>query len=421
MGRPLPLLVISGRARMPSPKKSPLRIIFFTIFLDLLGFGLVIPLLPFFARSLDASYFEVGLVMTAYSGMQFLFSPIWGRISDRVGRRPVLLASIAANVVAMLLFAASSTLWFFFVARLFAGMGAANIGTAQAYIADVTSAEDRAKGMGLFGAAFGLGFVLGPAFGGLLSGFGLAAPALAAAGLSALNFVLAWRFLPESLSPELRAEAKRRRGSRLETFRLSLGHPFLPLLFVIFFLTTTSFAQVETTFALFTQDRFHYGARANGYLFAFIGVVLAAVQGGLVHPLRRKIGEAAMLLGGTSTLMVGLLVLSQVGSVAALVGACVLLAAGYGIASPALSSLVSKQAAASEQGRILGVNQSMGSLARVIGPLIGGAAYQWGGEAAPFFTSAAVLLLGLLLAARIFRHREQAQAIASEPRAGTPI
>lgn len=399
---------------MPRTQRSPLLVIFFTIFLDLLGFGIVIPLLPFFAKELGASGVEIGLLMTAYSGMQFLFSPIWGRISDRVGRRPVLLASIGANVVAMLLFAASTNLWFFFLARAFAGMCNANIGTAQAYIADVTTAETRAKGMGLFGAAFGLGFVLGPAFGGLLARYGLAAPALAAAALSALNLLLAWRLLPESLSPALRAEASARRGSRLQTLKDSLGHPFLPILFLLFFLTTTSFAQLETTFALFTEARFAYSVRENGYLFAFIGVMLAAVQGGLVHPLRRRIGEAGMLLGGTTALMAGLLLLTRMHSLTGLLGACALLAVGYGVASPALSSLVSRQAPASDQGRILGLNQSMGSLARVVGPLLAGVVFDYGGEAAPFFSASAILFIALLLAARIFRFRTAAQTTPSE-------
>lgn len=396
-------------------RRSPLFVIFFTVFLDLLGFGLVIPLLPFFATVLGASGFQVGIVMTAYSGMQFLFAPIWGRISDRIGRRPVLLVSIAGNVLAMLLFAASTNLVVFFLARAFAGMANANIGTAQAYIADVTGPNERAKGMGLLGAAFGLGFVLGPAVGGVLAHFSYALPALVAAGLSAINWILAYFNLPESLPPEARERAKLRRGSRLEAFKGSLSHPFLPYLFLLFFLTTVSFAQVETTFALFTRLRFGFDALENGYLFGFIGIVLAAVQGGLVQPLRKRMGEAAMLLVGTIGLTAGLLLLPAFHSTAGLIFACALLAVGNGLSSPALSSLVSKQAPAHAQGQILGVNQSMSSLARVIGPLLGGFAFEFGSSdgTAPFFLAAAILLFAILVSLRIFLRREEAEDAAT--------
>jgi len=393
--------------------RSPLLVIFLTIFLDLLGFGLVIPLLPFFATDLGASGFEVGVVMTAYSGMQFIFAPMWGRLSDRVGRRPVLLISIAGNVAAMLLFAFSTNLVVFFLARAFAGMANANIGTAQAYIADVTPPEQRTKGMGLVGAAFGLGFVLGPAIGGILAGYSYAAPAFAAAGLSLLNLVLAYFILPESLPPEAREAAKLRRGSRLEAFKASLSHPFLPFLFLLFFLVTVGFSQLETTFALFTQARFDWDARTNGYLFAFIGVVLALVQGAIVHPLRKKIGEAALLLSGTAYLTIGLLLLPFAHTPTAVVAACAVLAFGNGLSSPALSSLVSKQAPSHAQGRILGVNQSMGSIARVLGPLIGGMAFEFGIDV-PFYVAAAILAGASFVALRLYKQRARIQATLAE-------
>lgn len=394
--------------------RSPLFIVLFTIFLDLLGFGIVIPLLPFFAKDLGANAIEVGLLMTAYSGMQFLFSPLWGRLSDRVGRRPILLISISANVVAMLLFAASSTLTLFFLARSFAGMANANIGTAQAYVADIMPGEERAKGMGLVGAAIGMGFVLGPAIGGLLAPLGNAAPALAAAGLSAINLVFASLFLPESLAPEAREAAKARRSSRLRTFLAALDHPLLPFLFLLFFLLTTAFSQMEATFALFTEARFDYGTAENGYLFAFIGLMLALVQGGLVGPLRRRLGESAMLFGGTVLLAGGLLWLAQVHGLVGLLGASILLAIGHGVSNPALSTLVSRQAADHQQGQVLGVNQSMASLARVVGPILGGIAFEKGGEFAPFLSSAALVAFGALVALRIHRRRDAVRREATE-------
>lgn len=290
-------------------------------------------------------------------------------------------------------------------------MANANIGTAQAYVADITGPEDRAKGMGLVGAAIGMGFVLGPAIGGLLARYGMAAPALAAAALSFVNLVLAYFLLPESLSPEAREAAQARRGSRLQTFVRSLDHPILPFLFVLFFLLTVAFSQMEATFALFTQARFGYGTTANGYLFAFIGVMLALVQGALVGPLRRSIGEAGMLLAGTVVLAMGLLALAGIGSVAGLLVACSLLAVGHGISNPSLSTLVSKQAPHHEQGKILGVNQSMASLARVVGPFIGGLAFDKGSEVAPFLSAAGVLGIGILIALRVFLRRHVAEAV----------
>jgi len=367
---------------VPMPRrKSPLPVLFLTVFLDLLGFGLVIPLLPFFATHLGASGFEVGVVMTAYSAMQFLFAPLWGRLSDRIGRRPVLLVSIGASVVAMLLFAASTHLAIFALARAFAGMAAANIGTAQAYIADITPPAERARGMGMIGAAIGLGFVLGPAVGGLLAGLGLAAPAIGAAILAAINFVLAFFLLPESLPPEARARAVSLRISRLAALREALGHPILPWLFLLYFLATFGFSQMETTFALFTERRFGYGVRENGWIFAFIGVVLVLVQGGLVRPLVRALGEARLLVVSTVLLTTGLVAIGNASSLAGLLAAAALLAIGSGLHNPALSSLVSRQASIHDQGQVLGLGQSVASLARSLGPLAGGAAFELGGAA----------------------------------------
>jgi multidrug resistance protein len=389
-------------------KRSPLAVLGLTVFLDLLGFGLIIPLQPLFAEHLGASGLEVGLLMTTYSAMQFVFAPVWGRISDRIGRRPVLLVSIGASVLAMLLFAAAHQLWILFAARTFAGIANANLGTAQAYIADVTPPEKRARGMGMIGAAFGMGFVLGPAFGGLLFHFGWSAPALGAAALSLVNLVLAFFLLPESLPKEHRARAAAQRVSRLATFKASLAHPLLPFLFALFFLTTLGFSQLEATFSLYTQKRFGFGVTANGYLFGFIGVVLAVVQGGLVHPLQKRIGEPALLVAGTALLAAGLFFLPAAGTLSGLLVVLGVLAAGHGIQAPALSSLVSKQAEPHRLGGVMGANQSMGSLARILGPIAAGSAFDLAGEAAPFHVAGVVLLGAVVLTVVIFARRRAA-------------
>jgi DHA1 family tetracycline resistance protein-like MFS transporter len=380
-----------------------LAVLFFTVFLDLLGFGMIVPLQPLLAQRLGASGLEVGLLMAAYSGMQLVFAPLWGRLSDRVGRRPVLLVSIAGSSVSMLVFAAAQSLPVLFAARLLGGLCAANIATAQAYVADVTTPDQRARGMGVIGAALGMGFVIGPAAGGALSHLGWSAPAFAAAAMSALDLVLAAFLLPESLRPEDRARARARRTSRFETLRGSWDRPLLPLLFGLFFLVTFGFSQMEATFSLLLAHRFGYGPAGTGYLFTMIGLILAATQGGLVAPLQRRLGEPAMLVAGTLLLTTGLLLLAGATALPPLLAACALLAFGQGIHAPALSSLVSRQALSDEQGAVLGANQGLGSLARVLGPAAGGLAFDVG-DAAPFLSAAGALGCAVLLASVVL-HR----------------
>jgi multidrug resistance protein len=262
-------------------KKSPLAVIFFTVFLDLVGFGIIIPLSPYLAREFGASAFEVGLLMAVYSGMQFLFSPFWGGISDRVGRRPVLLVSIAGTAIAHTLFYFADHLWLLFAARLLAGAFSANISTAMAYIADITPAQDRSRNMGLIGAAFGLGFVLGPAIAGLLAHFGENFPALAAAFLSLLNFTLAVFVLDESLSEQSRRQ--RPRGSRLRSIAEKMQRPVVGSLLFAQFAIGLAMANMEASLFLYMQDRFGWGVRQSSYGFAYVGICIAFTQGYLVR------------------------------------------------------------------------------------------------------------------------------------------
>jgi MFS transporter, DHA1 family, tetracycline resistance protein len=394
------------------PRRASLGTLFLTVFLDLLGFGLVIPFLPGLARDLGASDFVATLPGAAYSLMQFLFIPVWGRLSDRVGRRPVLLWSIAASAAGMAILGLGSSLTWLFVARLWSGIATANIAVAQAYIADVTTPETRARGMGMIGMAFGLGFIFGPAVGGVLSRYpvpGLAQvgalPALVAAGLSTINLLLALRTLPESLPPEKRGHRVRRAVPLdLVAFRAAVQVPGVGVAVAMNFFVILWFAGMEQTFRLFTDDVFGMTAAATGAIFAVVGVVGAGVQGGLVHKLARRFGEARLVIAGPLVLAVAFALLGAspiFGPTArlALYAASGLIALGNGIVQPALPAYVSRRAGATDQGLALGTLQSASALGRVFGPAVGGLLYSTVSATAPYTVGAVGLLLAAALAA----------------------
>jgi multidrug resistance protein len=390
---------------------TPLAIIFVTVFIDLVGFGIIIPMLPFYAEAYGASAFQVGLLATSFSLMQFLFAPLWGRLSDRIGRRPVILAGLLGSAVSYLAFGLADTLAMLFAARILAGIAGANIPTAQAFIADSTTAENRAKGMGMIGAAFGLGFILGPAIGGFLSHWGYHMPAFFAAALSLANFIAGWFLLPESLTKEKRG-VKRSTG-RLDAFRTAMTRPALPLVLLVSFLVMTAFSAFESMFALFAGARFGYGATTIGYLFAWVGIVLAIVQGVLVGRVVPRIGEHRLVPAAILLMAVALVGHAVAPSVPVLMAAMGLLAVGMGFNSPATLSMVSRLADPSDQGATLGVSQSLGSLARIVGPVWAGLAFDGLGITVPFFMSAALMLIACaisVVAVRGFR-AEQAAAV----------
>ncbi|RMF69824.1 MAG: MFS transporter, partial [Calditrichaeota bacterium] len=288
-------------------KRASLGIIFLVVFIDLVGFGMVLPLLPLYAKSYGASPFLIGLLAVSYSGTQLLFNPVWGGISDRIGRRPILLMSLLGAVVFYTLFGWAPSLIWLFVARLGAGVFAANISTAMAYIADITTIEERTKGMGLIGAAFALGFIFGPAFGGFLSQYSYSVPGYGAAVLSLTAFLLALVRLPESkpragqvsaVSRSLAAQFK----ALGETLRQSqVARPML-----VYFLTVFAFASMQITFPLFTLELFHFDVVENGYLFAFVGVIAVVFQGGLIGRLSKAYGEGPLAIVGTVLSMIAL-------------------------------------------------------------------------------------------------------------------
>lgn len=391
-------------------KRSPLGIIFLTVFLDLVGFGIVLPLLPRFAATHQAAEWQIGLLMATYSLMQFFFSPVWGRLSDRIGRRPVLLISIAGSALSYTLFALAPSLLMLFVARAVAGIMAANISTAQAYVADVTTPENRAKGMGMVGAAFGLGFILGPALAGFLShwanGRGLnpqLVVGLAAAGFSLLDLLFAAARLPESFTPEMRAQAKAAPGTRLGRMGAALRQPAIGVPIVIFFISTVAWSQLEPTLARLIQGApFEFNAAQTGYLFAYVGIISALIQGGFAGRMARKSGEARLIVMGTFFLALGLVLVPVAQSTPALYGVLGLLALGQAMNLPCLQSLISRSTAADRQGSTLGVTQGFSSLARALGPAVGGALFGVR-HPYPFWFGAVLMVLAFILAGRLPR------------------
>jgi DHA1 family tetracycline resistance protein-like MFS transporter len=387
------------------------------VFVDLVGFGVIIPLLPFYGHNFGASPLTVTLLLSTFSGLQLISAPIWGRFSDRVGRKPMVLLSLVTSIIAYLWLAHANALWMLFAARALQGLSAGNISVTQAYIADVTTPENRAKGMGFMGAAFGLGFIVGPALGGHLAGgnptaISVGLPSYAAAGMSALALVIALVTLKESLRPELRTQAGEKVG-RLALVANAFRRPRLRLLMVLFFTTTCAFAAMETTFGLWALARFDWGPRQVSNIFVWVGVLLVVVQGGMVRPMNKRLGSARMLLVGTVCIGVGLALLAASYTVPLAIFASALLAIGMGFNQPAISSLVSLEAGAMEQGGILGVNQSVGSLARIVGPGIAGIAFDWSGPSAPYVLGALAMAISCVLALRVVRQNPLPAAATS--------
>lgn len=358
-------------------RRSPLLVIFITVFIDLIGFGIVIPVLPFYVEGtrFNASPRAVGLLFASYSIMQLIFTPILGRLSDRYGRRPVLFLSLLGTGAGFLILGFATALWMLFAGRIIDGITGGNISTAQAYIADVTTPENRAKGMGMVGAAFGLGFIFGPAIGGILSRWGINIPFLFAAGLAFSNAILLYFTLPETVTPDHPARASAATG-RWSQLARALKQSRLALILTIYFLFVVAFSVMTTSFGLFTMYRFGYDAHDTGWLFVFVGVIGAIVQGGLIGRLVKRFGEMPLVIAGallftTSLLMIpltsphtGLMTLLLVGAT---------FSVGNSLATPSLTGLASKSAGRGEQGGILGVTQSVASLARTVGPLISSA------------------------------------------------
>ena len=357
---------------------KPIIIIFVTVLIDLIGFGIVIPVLPFYASTepFNATPFQLGMIVASYSIMQFIFSPVFGSVSDKYGRRPVLFFSLLGTALGFLIVGFATTLWMLFAGRILDGITGGNISTAQAYISDVTTRKNRAKGMGLIGAAFGIGFVLGPALGGILSKYGAHVPFIVAAAMALANAIALYFFLPESLKMNAQTDEASRSVHRFAAIFESLRQPNFRLITIIYFFIVVGFSVMTTSFTLYTIQRFDYNAAQNGWLFVYIGVLAVILQGGLFGRLSAWAGESRLVVAGCVMLTVSLFsvpfVGPQTGGLIALLLGIALFSIGNSIASPALTSLASKNAADHDQGKALGVMQSGASLARAIGPIIAG-------------------------------------------------
>lgn len=374
-------------------KKSPLFIIFLVVFIDLVGFGIVIPILPYYAKQYGANATELGWLMAIYSAMQFFFAPVWGKLSDRFGRRPILLMTILGSAISMVALGSAKSLGMLFAARLFAGLCGANISTATAYIADVTTPDNRAKGMGMIGAAFGLGFIFGPAIGGALSIHGYGVPMYVAAALAGLNFLFALVKLEEPKVDRKAREKNRSKRFDRKAIRAAMGDHRTRLATISFFLVTLAITQMEVCFAIFVLARFGLGAREAGWLLAFMGIVMVLIQGGLIGKLSKRFGESRLIASGVVLMALGLVTFALAPKVAVLFLALSLLALGNGITNPSLSSLASKGASIDSRGATMGVYQSAGSLARVIGPPVAGILYDRVGMNAPFLVAGGIMML----------------------------
>ncbi len=388
--------------------RAAIGIIFLVVAIDLIGFGIVLPLLPLYAKHYGAGPAVIGLLAISYSVTQLIFTPIWGALSDRRGRRPILLLSLIGAVVFYALFGWAPSLLWLFAARLGAGVFAANISTAMAYIADLTSRENRAKGMGLIGAAFGIGFVIGPAVGGFLSQYSYHLPGYGAALLSFSALILAFFKLPESLS----APTVISRTSFWQPIQKALRQKDFQRPVLMYFLTTFAFASLQVTFPLFTQEVFRLDVKHVGYLFALSGVMSILLQGGWIGRLSQKFGEGVLAITGAAIYVIGLAAIPFAKSVYLLVLIMALLGLATGLTLPTLTSLLSFAADETSQGSVLGVSRSVGTLARILGPLWGGWCYGALGLSWPFW-SAAFLSLAAVAAGWSLRklkpiHREQA-------------
>jgi MFS transporter, DHA1 family, tetracycline resistance protein len=373
--------------------KGPLGIVLLTVVIDLVGFGIVLPILPLWAETFGASPIEIGLLTASYSLMQVIFAPFWGRLSDRVGRRPVILVTLAGSAVSALVIGFAGTLWVLFLGRILNGVSGASYAAAQAYVADITTKEDRARGMGLIGAAFGIGFILGPAIGALFSLIDQSAPFFAAAALAAANFAWAWARLPESRTRTQAAPV----GSRLEQLRRALASRDLGPLIGLSFIATFAFVGMESTFALLGDRRFDYGPAEMGLLFAFVGVAAAVGQGFLVWKLVKRHGEHAVLVLGLAGTAAGLGLMAVATSLPLMLAALAILGTTSGLAFATTSALISRAASDHEQGGILGITASVSGVARIAGPIVAGALFQNVDVAAPlvvgaFLTAACVLV-----------------------------
>ncbi|HEV8304073.1 MAG TPA: MFS transporter [Gemmatimonadales bacterium] len=383
---------------MPA-SRSRLGVIFLTVLIDLIGFGIVIPILPGVAVRFGAKGFEFGALLGVYSLMQFFATALLGRMSDRVGRRPILLGTMVLNAGGYLLFAFAGSYTALFVARVISGFAGGNISAAQAYVADSTSAAERSRGMGMIGAAFGIGFALGPALGGVAAHFGgPAAPGLVAAGLSLVNLVSAWLILPESLHAQHRTA---RRGLGFEAIARGLADPRLRPLMLVWGIFPFAFAGYTAALPLHARVTFGWRDAELGVFFTVFGLTTAFVQGLLFGRLARRFGERTLVIAGTMGVAVAIGAVPFAHHSLGLYAWTIALAFSQGLVSPGASGLVSVYASPSEQGVTLGAAQALGALGRMLGPEVIGKTYDVAGARTAFLAAGGVMLLAWVASLRL--------------------
>jgi MFS transporter, DHA1 family, tetracycline resistance protein len=383
-------------------KNSPLFVLFITIFIDMLGFGIIIPILPIFTKELGAENYQVGLIAMIFPIMNFLFAPFWGTLSDRYGRRPIMLISVFITGIAYFVFAQSTVLWILFLSRLLSGVGSANISVAQAYITDVTPPEDRTKSLGFLGAAFGVGFIIGPSLGGLLKSISTAGTVdwvgYIASAMCFINLILAYFLLPESLKEK--KEGVPFNFKVITGIVTELRKPLVSQLLWINFIFITAFMLMQMASALMWKEVNGLNEKQIGYVFGFVGVATAIVQGLLVGRMVKKFGEVKLIYYGIFFMAIGLLILPVTGNQLFIpfefVGLA-LIALANGCLTPGITSLLSKFANPKEVGQVLGVNQSFGSVARAVGMGLSGFLYSVNFHI-PFVVGAVIMVFSLLLA-----------------------
>lgn len=402
----------------PAPSRWALRTLFLTVFIDLMGFGVVVPILAFVSKEYGASGMTLGLILGSFSLMQFLFSPLWGRLSDRIGRRPVLMISLFGNVLGFSCFAFASNVAMLFATRIISGIASASIPAAQAYIADTADESSRAKEMGRISLAFGLGLVLGPPLGGFLSSFGAdlslrpnMLPGLAAALLSSIALLMAIFALPESLSrgsgPQAPGHHAKGWASILdnESWRILFRARPLRLSGTALAVLMCTLAAVSPILVLVGRDRYALTARDVGSLMGLMGVVVITLQLGLLHRLTRKFGDVGAGLLGAVSLLTGLLLIPLTAARAVLIAATCLMGLGQGLCHPTLSAYISKVAPPTHRGGILGVSSSMTALARVIGPALAGVAHDALRTNGAIGAQVIVVSIGIVLLLRLLTMR----------------
>lgn len=370
------------------------------VLIDMLGFALIVPLLTFFADSFGATEFQTGLLVSSYALMQMIGAPVLGRLSDRYGRRPVFLISILGTFLGFLILGFANSLWWLFASRILSGLTAGNISVAQAYIADVTDEKNRARGMGMFGAAFGIGFILGPALGGLLSQYGFSVPAFVAAALALINLITVYFWLPESLTTERRAELSTQKKADISFSALlaALQRPLVgPLLWVRFGFAI-AFNSFQTVFPLYVLYKFGLNAQQTGYILAYLGIVLVIMQGGLIGPLSTRFKESSLLVTFLGFALLGMIGWAIVPTVPLLLVAMFPMAVGAGSFNALINSAISKSVGREEVGGMLGFGSGLESATRIVMPAL--ASYLLGayGPSTPGYLGSIVLLLVVVYA-----------------------